>query len=101
LALFRNGHALGQTKCCVAAQRLPRHKPPMTAPVAAELLRWDLDPDDFKGREPATRVAVQKQKRRLGAQRGLAHYERMTDDHLTDTFHYTVFPNFATSLYPD
>jgi phenylpropionate dioxygenase-like ring-hydroxylating dioxygenase large terminal subunit len=101
IELFENGHALGQTKCCLPAKRLPKHKKLMTDPIAAELRRWDLNPDDFIGREYDTREAVQAQKRSLGNQRGFAHYERMTDAHLTDTFHYTVFPNFASSLNPD
>jgi Ring hydroxylating alpha subunit (catalytic domain) len=42
-----------------------------------------------------------KQKRRLGVERGCSHYARLSDEQLTDTFHYTVFPNFATSLNPD
>jgi len=101
LALFQNGHALGQTKCCVPSKRLPVHKPLMTDPIAAELRRWDLNPEDFKGREYETRAAMQRQKRLLGSARNCGFYERMTDEHLTDTFHYTVFPNFATSLNPD
>lgn len=101
IELFRNGHALGQTKCCIPSKRLPPHKPRMTDPIAAELRRWDLDPEQFKGKEYETRRAVQQQKRRLGFGRGFAHYDRMSDDQLTDTFHYTVFPNFATSLNPD
>jgi phenylpropionate dioxygenase-like ring-hydroxylating dioxygenase large terminal subunit len=101
LELFENGHALGQTKCCLPSKRLPTWKPLMTAPISAELTRWDLDPADFKGREYDTRLAVQRQKRKFGVERGYAHYAGMTDDHLTDTFHYTVFPNFATSLNPD
>jgi len=101
IELFKNGHALGQTKCCIPSRRLPAHKPLMTEPIAAELQRWDLDPDDFRGREYETRQAVQQQKRKLGVERGFIHYEKLSDDQLTDTFHYTVFPNFATSLNPD
>ena len=48
--LFGNGHALCQTKCCIPSKRLPPHKAKMTAPIIAELRRWDLNPDDFKGR---------------------------------------------------
>ena len=101
LALFENGHALGQTKCCLPAHRLPQHKPRMTRPVADDLERWELDPRDFEGRERDAREAVQHQKRKLGPERGLAHYDRLSDAQLTDVFHYTVFPNFATSLNAD
>jgi phenylpropionate dioxygenase-like ring-hydroxylating dioxygenase large terminal subunit len=101
LELFENGHALGQTKCCLPAHRLPEHKPRMTAPIAADLLRWQLDPEDFKGRERDAREAVQQQKRALGPERGFGHYGRLSDAQLTDVFHYTVFPNVATSLNAD
>jgi phenylpropionate dioxygenase-like ring-hydroxylating dioxygenase large terminal subunit len=101
IELFDNGHALGQSKCCIPSKRLPPQKSLLTDPIVAELRRWNLDPDSFKGREYETRIAVQQQKRQFGPARGHAHYERMTDDQLTDTFHYTVFPNFATSLNPD
>ncbi|AMK19888.1 MULTISPECIES: aromatic ring-hydroxylating oxygenase subunit alpha [Sphingobium] len=101
LELFENGHALGQSKCCLPAHRLPEHKPRMTAPIAADLQRWELDPKDFAGRERDAREAVQQQKRKLAAARGLGHYEALSDAQLTDVFHYTVFPNFATSLNAD
>ena len=101
IELFENGHALGQTKCALPSKRLPAHKPRLTDPIVADLRRWDLDPEAFRGREQETRRALQEQKRKLGVGRGHAHYAGMTDDHLTDTFHYTVFPNFATSLNPD
>ena len=101
IVLFEHGHALGQTKCCIPSRRLPAHKPLLTDPITAELRRWDLDPDSFKGREYETRLAVQQQKRKLGEARGCAHYARLSDDQLTDTFHYTVFPNFAASINPD
>ncbi|NWK98337.1 hypothetical protein DM806_22240 [Sphingobium lactosutens] len=101
LELFENGHALGQSKCCLPAHRLPDHKPRMTAPIAADLQRWGLDPEDFCGRERDAREAVQQQKRKLAGERGLAHYEMLSDAQLTDVFHYTVFPNFATSLNAD
>jgi phenylpropionate dioxygenase-like ring-hydroxylating dioxygenase large terminal subunit len=101
IELFENGHALGQTKCCIPSKRLPAHKALMTAPISAELKRWELNPDDFAGRERDTREAMQKQKRALGPRRGYKHYDVMTDEQLTDTYHYTVFPNFATSLNPD
>lgn len=101
LELYENGHALGQTKCCLPAKRLPEHKPRLTDMIRADLERWDLDPESFRGRERDARAAVQKQKRLLGPQRGFGHYDRLCDDQLTDVFHYTVFPNFATSINAD
>lgn len=101
LELYENGHALGQTKCCLPAHRLPAHKDRLTAPISADLARWGLEPEDFRGRERDAREAIQKQKRALAAERGLDHYAKLSDAQLTDVFHYTVFPNFATSLNAD
>ncbi|WP_313806898.1 aromatic ring-hydroxylating dioxygenase subunit alpha [Sphingobium sp.] len=101
IELYENGHALGQTKCCLPSHRLPATKDRLTAPIAADLARWDLDPETFRGRESDARKAVQQQKRALHAERGLHHYARLNDDQLTDVFHYTLFPNFATSLNAD
>lgn len=101
IELFANGHALGQTKCCLPADRLPADKARMTAPIKADLEAWGLDPAAFEGREKDARAAVQRQKRKLGPDRGMAYYDALSDDQLTDVFHYTVFPNFATSINAD
>ncbi|MFT7220443.1 MAG: phenylpropionate dioxygenase-like ring-hydroxylating dioxygenase large terminal subunit, partial [Candidatus Azotimanducaceae bacterium] len=70
-------------------------------PLASILLEWGIDPDDFKGRGDATRDALQRAKRDLGPSRGYSHYEKMADEQFTDAFHYTLFPNFAVSLWSD
>ena len=44
---------------------------------------------------------MQQQKRRLGPQRGLTHYDNLRDEQLTDFYHYTLFPNFAVSITAD
>ena len=48
-----------------------------------------------------TREALQKAKRELGVARGYGHYANLPDEQLTDDFHYTLFPNFAVSLWSD
>lgn len=101
IELYPNGHALGQTKSCLPAHRLPESKPRMTETIRADLERWDLNPEDFAGREREAREAVQQQKRLLGPKRGQLHYDGLSDDALTDVMHYTVFPNFAASLNAD
>ena len=70
-------------------------------PLAGQLRYWDLDPADFKGRPEDTRRAIQQAKRDLGASRGFTHYDKVPDAQLTDAFHYTLFPNFAVSLWSD
>jgi phenylpropionate dioxygenase-like ring-hydroxylating dioxygenase large terminal subunit len=70
-------------------------------PLASQLRTWDLDPADFKGRPEATREALQQAKRRLGPEKGYSHYAKVPDEQLTDAFHYTIFPNFAVSVWSD
>ena len=70
-------------------------------PLATIMREWDLDPDDFKGRGQDTRKALQDAQRRLGPERGYTHYENLADEQFTDAFHYTLFPNFAVSLWAD
>ncbi|HZU63790.1 MAG TPA: aromatic ring-hydroxylating dioxygenase subunit alpha [Novosphingobium sp.] len=63
-------------------------------PAWEDMLRaWDLDPADFAGRSRDGRLALQRQKRRLGPARGHAHFASLHDDELTDYFHHTLFPN--------
>ena len=70
-------------------------------PLFSILHEWELDAADFKDRPEATREALQEAKRRLGPARGYRHYEKMADEQFTDAFHYTLFPNFAVSLWAD
>jgi len=70
-------------------------------PMASELRDWGIDPADFKGRPEDTRLALQKAKREHGPERGHTHYNNLPDAALTDAFHYTLFPNFAVSVWAD
>jgi hypothetical protein len=70
-------------------------------PLASQLRYWEIDPEAFKGRPEATREALQQAKRRLGPERGYTHYDRIPDEQFTDAFHYTLFPNFAVSVWSD
>ncbi|MDC2964595.1 Rieske 2Fe-2S domain-containing protein [Gammaproteobacteria bacterium] len=70
-------------------------------PLATQLKYWEINPADFKGRPEDTREALQKAKRKLGPERGYTHYDRIPDEQFTDAFHYTLFPNFAVSVWSD
>jgi len=70
-------------------------------PLMALMREWDLEPSEYEGREREIRAALQQQKRKLGPQRGRAHYDKLRDEQLTDFYHYTVFPNFAVSITAD
>ena len=73
----------------------------LRAPLMALMQEWELDPEGFRGRERDIRPALQRQKRKLGPQRGYGHYDNLRDEQLTDFYHYTVFPNFAVSITAD
>ncbi len=70
-------------------------------PLASQLRFWELDPAEFKGDPAATREALQTAQRKLGPDRGYDHYDQIPDEQFTDAFHYTLFPNFAVSLWAD
>ena len=64
--------------------------------LAAMLEPWGLNADDFHGREYETRAAIQKAKRALAGERGY-QVDRLSDDQLTDAYHYNIFPNVTIS----
>ncbi|MEZ5598551.1 MAG: RHO alpha subunit C-terminal catalytic domain-containing protein [Pseudomonadales bacterium] len=70
-------------------------------PLKSLLEYWEVDPAQYKGRPEDTRDALIEAKRRLGPERGFTHYPKVPDEQLTDAFHYTVFPNFAVSVWSD
>lgn len=70
-------------------------------PLAGILREWELHPADFTGRGEATREALQQARRRLGPGRGYDYFNKLNDSQLTDAYHYTLFPNFAVSLWVD
>jgi len=70
-------------------------------PLATILREWGLDPADFTGRGEATREALQRARRELGPDRGYGYFDDLCDSQLTDAYHYTLFPNFAVSLWVD
>ncbi len=70
-------------------------------PLASALCEWELDPADFTGRGEHTRDALQQARRQLGPARGYDYFNNLNDSQLTDAYHYTLFPNFAVSLWVD
>ena len=61
---------------------------------------WDFDPSPFKDDLSALRIAMQKCKRLLGAEKGY-DFSLYSDEQLTDHYHYTAFPNVSFSMKPD
>lgn len=101
-AIFDEGHTFLQMKAGLpSARHLARPLPAIDTQLSEELLSWGLDPEDFKENPTGTREALQRQKRKLGPECGHDHYAAMTDSQLTDSHHYTIFPNFAAGMLAD
>ncbi|MDX1581374.1 MAG: SRPBCC family protein, partial [Alphaproteobacteria bacterium] len=80
----------------------PRYPIPDDPP---ELLRnglsaLGLDPDEFKGRVPDIREAVQKRKREIGPELGL-DYADFTDEQVSDVWQFNLFPNIIMTIKPE
>ena len=93
------GHSRMVMRSGVPARSLEGEK--LRAPLMQMMKGWELDPEQFRGREQDIRLALQAQMRKLAPARGLAHYDNLRDEQLTDFYHYTVFPNFAVSITAD
>ena len=70
-------------------------------PLDGVLKFWKLDPKSFSGKTSDARIALQKNKRMLAKNKGYWHYEFLTDNQLTDYYHYSFFPNFSLTMTPD
>ena len=88
----------------------PAQRPPSsyrgdkpTEDVAAMMQQWDLNPDDYCGNDKMAqiRIDIQKQKRKLGPDRGYTHYNHLSNYQLTDYTIYNIFPNNVFSAGPD
>lgn len=80
----------------------PRYGVPLDVPpiLAAAIRPLGLDPEDFKGRVPDIRKAVQKEKRKVGAALGF-DYSGFTDDQVSDVLQYDLFPNIIMTIKPE
>ena len=96
-----NGHSLLQTPGSQPSRYLPGGKLVIDDYLIKDLETWELDPGDFADQPLDIRRAICAQKRELGARRGYKHYALMSDDQLTDTFLYSVFPNTTFTCFAD
>lgn len=80
----------------------PRYGVPDEVPpiLAAAIQPLGLDPDEFKGRVPEIRRAVQQQKRLVGEELGF-DYSRFTDEQVSDVWQYDLFPNVIMTIKPE
>ena len=71
--------------------------------MRAYMRYFGLDPDGYSG--PAREVRIEKQKinRQQAAEGSVSHlpYEAMTDEQLSDVYHYFYFPSAAQNIFPE
>ncbi|MGE0666487.1 MAG: SRPBCC family protein [Sphingomonadales bacterium] len=68
--------------------------------LAEELRAIGMNPDDFHGRVPDIRRAVQLYKRENEKALGF-DYSLMNDDQLSDDYHYYIFPNITLNVHAE
>lgn len=94
--LYQSGHNRMQMKGGLPAYSAGSQT--IQEPLAEIMKEWELDPQDFVDKPREIRLALQQQKRRLGPKRGNVHYDKLSDDQLTDFHHYTLFPNLSLTM---
>jgi phenylpropionate dioxygenase-like ring-hydroxylating dioxygenase large terminal subunit len=68
--------------------------------MAADMVALGMDPADFRGRVEDVRRAFQVQKRETSEALGY-DYSRLSDDQLSDDYHYFIFPNITMNIFAD
>lgn len=96
--LFDHGHTGLAVPGATFNPRFPVPEAP-TDIHRAQLRALDLDPDDFIGRVPEIRRAVQVQRRNTAQAKGF-DYDAFSDDQLSDVWQYNLFPNVILSFTP-
>ncbi|MFY9351981.1 MAG: aromatic ring-hydroxylating dioxygenase subunit alpha [Sphingobium sp.] len=100
-AIFaETGHNMMRMPGLQPSARYPTHQV-LDLPLAQALEYWELDPTAYEGNAMAARAAIAAQKRKLGAQKGYAHYDGMGDTEIVDYFHFTLWPNITFTMWPD
>lgn len=96
--LFKSGHTGLAVPGATYNPRVPVPEEP-TDIHSAQLMQLGLDPEDFVGRVPDIRRAVQLEKRAIGKQAGF-DYDAFDDNQLSDVWQYNLFPNVVLSFTP-
>ncbi len=77
-----------------------RTPPSIPEPIKTIMKAAGMDPADYDAPIANIRRDVQKWKREHGPQQG-KDYSRLSDDQLTDDFHYLIFPNLSLNVHAD
>ncbi len=68
--------------------------------IAADMRALGMEPADFRGRVGDVRRAFQRCKRETADAFGY-DYSRLSDDQLSDDYHYYIFPNITMNIFAD
>ena len=93
----------GHTRTMVTSPVVnPRYSTPEEPPEFMKdyLKGLRLNPDDFHGKVPEIRKAIQKQKRVIGNELGF-DFSEFTDDQVSDVLQYDIFPNIFMTIHPE
>ena len=97
--LFDRGHARVVIEGFTVNTRQEIPEMP-TEIMAPQMIALGMDPEEFRGRVPDVREAVQKKRREMGPAMG-HNYDLLSDDQLSDIVQYNIFPNSIIVLQPE
>ena len=93
----------GHTRTMVTSPVInPRYSMPDEPPEFMQdyLRGLRLNPDDFYGKVPEIRKAIQKQKRIIGKELGF-DFSEFSDEQVSDVLQYDIFPNIFMTIHPE
>ncbi len=98
--LYPNGFSRMIVPLCVKSHRVADQE---SVDAGLRLMMKDagMNPDEFKGSAREVRAAVQASKRARAERLGLAHYDKLTDGQLTDSWATGYFPNVQIGMHPE
>ena len=99
IELFEQGHTAVYVPGGVTDSGFPTPEVP-TDMLALQLRAVGLDPEDYRGRVAEIRPALQRAKRAIAQERGLA-YADLSDAQLSDVWQFNLFPNIILSVTPE
>jgi phenylpropionate dioxygenase-like ring-hydroxylating dioxygenase large terminal subunit len=98
--LFRVGYPSPRWTDELAQREGYRDRNQVTQMMGFIMERAGLDPEGFDGRLDDVRGALFEARREYGRRNGL-DYDALTDEQLTDDFHYFIFPNITLNISAD
>jgi phenylpropionate dioxygenase-like ring-hydroxylating dioxygenase large terminal subunit len=98
--LYPNGFQRMIVPICTKSHRVDDQES-VDAGLQYMMVEAGMNPAEFKGSAKEVRAAVQKAKRERAKKLGLAHYDKLTDGQLTDSWATGIFPNTQIGMHPE